>query len=101
MVKTTTKPVKFQPDRIPAWANAVLRLHYGSMARIARTLHVSLAIVSYVLSGDRTSKRVSKAILREATRLARNPKPLSLLSSLQLEGTGHDGAQPATAKEER
>lgn len=97
MVNTITKKATFQPEGVPAWAQAVLRLHYGSLARVARRLRpqVSRAMMVFVLNGERNSKRVARALIREATRLARKPGSRSVLSKLRLEAEQGDARAAA------
>jgi hypothetical protein len=60
-----------QELQVPRKAADFLRFFPGSFARLRKRIGISKSHLSMVVSGQRVSARVRKAILEEAARLAR------------------------------
>lgn len=59
-----------RPKKVPAVALVILRDDPGSFARVRRRLGVSKAYVSMVANGEKRSRRIRLALIREARRIA-------------------------------
>ncbi len=59
-------------------AAALLRLDYGSISRISRRLGVSPSLVSRVARGQKSSRRVREAVIRESIAIARTHSEAAL-----------------------
>jgi hypothetical protein len=62
---------KARQKKVPKIVLRLLRRHPNSFAKVARLARVGKATVSNVAAGRRTSRRVSFAMIRVATRLAK------------------------------